>query len=106
MIMPKSAVSVTLDRDNLLWLETRVRARRARSLSQALDDVITAARAEQSPGASRSVAGTIAIATGDPGLDRADKAVRRLFSAALGGNGADVQGRPRRRTPRPRSGRG
>jgi len=76
--MPKSAVSVTLERTNLAWLEARARETRARSLSQALDDLITDARSTRSTEA-RSVAGTMTIAAADPGLDQADAVVRALF---------------------------
>ena len=43
--MSKQAVSVTLRLDNLLWLKTRLKAAGRRSLSEALDEVITEARA-------------------------------------------------------------
>ena len=44
MFMPKQPVSVTLDADNLLWLRARAVSRKRRSLSDALDEILTAAR--------------------------------------------------------------
>jgi hypothetical protein len=44
MFMPKQPLSVTLDRDNLLWLRGRADGRKRKSLSDALDEIITAAR--------------------------------------------------------------
>ena len=61
MFMAKQAVSVTLDRENLLWLRARAGALKRRSLSDALDALVTAAR--QGGGAAspaRSVVGTVA----------------------------------------------
>jgi hypothetical protein len=84
MFMPKQPVSVTLDRDNLLWLRGRMAGRKRRSLSDALDEVITAARLG-GPGANaiRSVVGTIDIASDDRLLDRADAYVRSEFERSL-----------------------
>lgn len=83
MFMPKRPVSVTLDEDNLLWLRGRAARRKRRSLSDALDEVITAARTTGALEASRSVVGTIEIPADDPGLDRADQYVRSLFETSL-----------------------
>jgi hypothetical protein len=100
MIMPKQPVSVTLDRDNLLWLRGRAAGRKRRSLSDALDEVVTAARL----GAfgltrPRSVVGTIDIGDDDPRLEQADAYVGSLFDAALGrtatGRARDPQVAPR-----------
>ena len=81
--MPKKPVSVTLESDNLLWLRGRTASGKHRSLSEALDDVVTAARLGALPGESRSVAGTVDIAGDDPGLDRADVYVRALYDASV-----------------------
>jgi hypothetical protein len=80
--MPKQAISVTLDRDNLLWLRARARAARRRSVSEALDQLVSEARtgARAQDGSIRSVVGTISIAADDPGLTSADAVVRALFS--------------------------
>lgn len=83
--MPKAPISVTLDTDNLIWLRGRAASRKKRSLSDAIDEIITAARtgvAGVEP--SRSVVGTISIAEDDPGLSQADAYVRRRFSESLG----------------------
>jgi hypothetical protein len=82
--MPKAPVSVTLDTDNLIWLRGRMASRKRRSLSDALDEIVTAARvgtAGVEP--SRSVAGTIDIADEDPGLQKADAWVRGQFDSSL-----------------------
>jgi hypothetical protein len=44
MFMPKKGISVTLQDDNLLWLKGRTVAVKGRSLSETLDDLVTAAR--------------------------------------------------------------
>jgi hypothetical protein len=82
--VPKAAVSVTLDRGNIAWLERHARTTRARSLSQALDDLVTAARvAHDAAAPHRSVAGTIRIAADDPDLRRADAVIRACFAHTL-----------------------
>lgn len=83
--MAKKAVSVTLEQDNLLWLRGRAAALKHRSLSDALDAVVTGARlaGPVAPGSIRSVAGTLDISTADPGLDQADAAVRALFDESV-----------------------
>src|SRR3989338_1006887 len=83
MFMPKQPLSVTLEQDNLLWLRGRVAAGKQKSLSEALDDILTAARLGGDPDDLRSVIGTVDIATDDPGLERADEHVRAQFSASL-----------------------
>ena len=82
--MPKHAISVTLDADNLTWLKGRAGAAGARSVSALLDRLVAAARESGAVGPSRSVVGTIDLAPGDPLLRRADAAVRGLFDASLG----------------------
>lgn len=83
--MPKSPVSVTLNDDNLLWLKGRAAARKKRSLSDALDDILTQARQGGVGGdATRSVVGTIDVSVDDPNLDSADAAVGALFDASFG----------------------
>ena len=79
--MPKTGISVTLGDTNLLWLKGRVRATGGRSLSETLDDLITAARTsgKATAGAIRSVAGTVDIADDDTGLERADAYIHELF---------------------------
>ena len=82
--MAKQAISVTLDPDNLTWLKGRAGAAGLRSVSELLDQLVTAARASGRTGPSRSVAGTIDIDAGDPLLEGADEAVRRLYETSLG----------------------
>jgi hypothetical protein len=83
--MPKRAVSVTLEQDNLLWLQSRATALKRRSLSDALDAVVTDARlaGRVSLESIRSVAGTVDISPADPALEGADDAVRAVFEASL-----------------------
>src|SRR5262245_42689396 len=84
MFMPKEPVSVTLGRENLLWLRGRAARSKRRSLSDALDEIVTAARlGGQAPGSIRSVVGTVDVAGDDQGLDRADQYVREEFEASL-----------------------
>jgi len=83
MFMPKAPISVTLETDNLLWLRGRAASAKRRSVSEALDDVITAARLGGQPGEVRSVVGTVDIGADDPGLERADAVVRGLFEASV-----------------------
>ena len=75
---------MTLERDNLLWLRGRAARTKRRSLSDALDEIVTAARLGGSAtGAIRSVVGTVDIAGDDPGLERADQHVREQFEGSL-----------------------
>ncbi|HXW08738.1 MAG TPA: hypothetical protein VD833_26140 [Vicinamibacterales bacterium] len=59
--MPKKAVSLTLDQDNLIWLKGRARVIAGGSLSEAVDQLIDEARAGRLGASepSRSVVGTI-----------------------------------------------
>lgn len=85
MFMPKKPISVTLDEANLIWLKGRAASTKRRSLSEALDAVITAARTGgHGADAARSVAGSIDIADDDPNLDRADDYVAALVAGSLG----------------------
>jgi hypothetical protein len=81
--MSKQAISVTLDAENLTWLKGRAGAAGLRSVSQLLDQIVSAARASGQVGPPRSVVGTIDIDPGDPSLERADAALRALFDASL-----------------------
>jgi hypothetical protein len=85
MFMPKRGISVTLADTNLLWLKSRTLSMKGRSLSETLDDLVTAARTGGStPDATRSVVGTVDIAGDDPELDQADAYVRGLVESSLG----------------------
>ena len=81
--MSKQAISVTLDTDNLLWLKGRAGAAGIRSVSELLDQIVSAARSSGQVGPSRSVVGTIDLDAGDPWLEGADEAVRGIFDASL-----------------------
>lgn len=82
--MSKQAISVTLDSDNLMWLKGRAGAAGVRSVSELLDQIVTAARTSGQIGPSRSVVGTIDLDARDPWLEQADAAVRGMFEASLG----------------------
>jgi len=81
--MSKQAISVTLDAENLTWLKGRAGAAGLRSVSELLDQIVTAARASGDAGTSRSVVGTVEIDARDPSLEHADTAIRALFDASL-----------------------
>ena len=83
--MAKQAISVTLDPANLLWLRGQARVHHVRSLSEALDRLITEARTRGrgQAAAIRSVVGTIEIDPTDPLLETADEYVRSVFDASL-----------------------
>src|SRR6185295_18293470 len=81
--MAKQAISVTLDTDNLTWLKGRAGAAGLRSVSELLDQLITAARESGRIGPSRSVVGTIDIDASDPLLEGADQVVRGVYEASL-----------------------
>lgn len=84
MFMPKTPLSVTLEDANLLWLKGRAARRKKRSLSDALDDILTQARTGGlGADAATSVVGTIDLAADDPGLEGADAVVRSLFDDSL-----------------------
>jgi hypothetical protein len=69
--MPKRPVSVTLDG-------------KRRSLSEALDEIVSAARVSADGRTIRSVVGTIDISTDDPNLERAGEFIRGELAASLG----------------------
>jgi gamma-glutamyl:cysteine ligase YbdK (ATP-grasp superfamily) len=81
--MPKQAISVTLQPDNLVWLKGRARGA-TRSVSETLDRLIASARKGGDEGEVRSVVGTVSIAAGDPELARADEALREMMARSLG----------------------
>lgn len=71
---------MTLDETNLLWLKGRAAGRKKRSLSDAIDEILTAARrGGRGADAPRSVVRTVDLAGDDPGLDGADAVVRAMF---------------------------
>ena len=106
MFMPKKPLSVTLEEDNILWLKGRTRAGKQRSLSEALDTVVTAARTRGDASDARSVVGTVDIAAADPALRGADAALRALFDASLASAAEDPARRPSRARARKAAARG
>jgi hypothetical protein len=81
--MARRAISVTLEIDNVAWLKGRAGAA-GESVSEMIDQLVTAARQGTCAGQMRSVAGTIDIDASDPLLEHADRAVRAAFDASLG----------------------
>ena len=82
--MPKNAISVTLDADNLAWLKARAGAGRARSVSALLDRIVTEARSHSIGSEVKSVVGTIDVDPSDPLLLKADQAIQALFAESFG----------------------
>jgi hypothetical protein len=82
--MPKQAISVTLEADNLTWLKGRAGAAGLRSVSELLDQLVRAARESRHAGPSRSVVGTIDVDASDPWLEGADDALRGMVDNSLG----------------------
>jgi hypothetical protein len=85
--MARRAISVTLEMDNVAWLKGRAGAA-GESVSEMIDQLVTAARRGSDVGQARSVAGTIQIDSADPLLERADAAVRAAFETSLQRPGA------------------
>src|SRR5690348_2004932 len=82
--MGRHPISITLDAENVTWLRGRVAAGQRRSVSDAVDEIVTAARlGGRVSGAVRSVVGTIEIGESDPDLERADAALAALFESSL-----------------------
>ena len=81
--MARRAISITLDIDNVAWLKGRA-GTAGESVSEMIDQLVTAARQGARVGGARSVAGTIDIDASDPLLEKADAAVRAAFDASLG----------------------
>lgn len=82
--MTKTAISITLDADNLTWLKGRAGAGGVRSVSELVDQIVRAARTSGQAGPSRSVVGTIDVDANDPSLEGADAAIRSMFQTSLG----------------------
>ena len=99
---------MTLRDENLLWLKSRTVATKGRSLSETLDELVTAARTSRDvPAAAvRSVVGTVDIATDDPDLERADDDIRDLVTASLARPSSSEPALPARSKKAKRTGRG
>ena len=82
--MAKTAISLTIEQTNLLWLKGRARVVSGGSLSEAVDQLITEARAgrlgQHHP--PKSVVGTIDLPD-DEGLLSGTEALNSLFANSL-----------------------
>jgi len=81
--MSKQSISITLSSENLLWLRGRAKASDARSVSEALDELISSVRTGGNDRPHRSIAGTLVINESDPDLLKADADIRSLFRRSL-----------------------
>lgn len=82
--MSKKAISVTLEKSNLLWLRSQVAHRGARSISEVLDQILVATRSSsEDPSAVRSVKGTVEIDEASLDLSLATSVLRGEFEASL-----------------------
>jgi hypothetical protein len=84
MLLAKQAISVTLDADNLTWLKEKQAPAASGSVSELLDQLVTAARESGRIGPSRSVVNTIDIDENDPLLETADGVVRTMYERSVG----------------------
>lgn len=82
-MVPKQAISVTLDSANVTWLKGRAGASGLRSVSELLDTLVREARTKGTVGTTRSVVGTVDIDPNDPLLREADALVRAAFDRSL-----------------------
>ena len=80
--MPRRALSVTLESDNVTWLKGRAGAA-GDSVSAVLDRIVSQARRSGGHAPVRSVVGTIDIDPSDALLKDADMVVRSLFEASV-----------------------
>lgn len=83
--MARQPVSLTIDEANLAWLRGLTARSGARSVSETVNRIIAAARESgtHARASARSVVGSIDLAPDDPGLDRADEAVREYVRQSL-----------------------
>jgi hypothetical protein len=83
--MAKKAISVTLDELNMLWLRDQTIRKKARNLSDAIDQLITAARLRSwgPPRPQRSFFGAIEIPDDDPDLEKMKQSAREVFDQSL-----------------------
>lgn len=78
----KSAVSLTLSQEALLWLRAKTLREKSKSVSETVDRLVLRAREEERR-TPRSVVGTVVICEDDPDLASADEAVRSMFEAGV-----------------------
>jgi hypothetical protein len=81
--MSKQSISITLSSENLLWLRGKAKASGARSISEALNQIISNARTGGNEHLHRSIVSTIVINESDPDLLKADADIRSLFRRSL-----------------------
>jgi hypothetical protein len=100
----KHAISVTLHRDNLVWLKGQAAARTGGNVSEVVNTLIREARTagRTDPGAIKSVVGTIDLPD-DEALAEADAQVRALFDRSLS-RPMLVRETPPEKSKRPRRG--
>lgn len=81
----RRAISITLERDNVLWLKAQAGASAKGTVSDVVDRLVTRARGDgrSEPAAIRSVAGTIDLPHDDPELGQADAYVRAAFERSV-----------------------
>jgi hypothetical protein len=80
----RKAISVTLSRDNLLWLRGQAGRTPRGSVSEVLDELVAEARlaGRTMPDAVRSVVGAVTLPDDDPDLREADAYIRGLYAAS------------------------
>lgn len=80
----RKAISVTLSRDNLLWLKGQAGRTSRGSVSEVLDALVADARqaGRTVPEAVRSVVGAVTLPEDDPDLLGADAYIRGLYAAS------------------------
>ena len=80
----RKAISITLSRDNLLWLKGQAGRTPRGSVSEVLDDLVAEARlAGRTMAASvRSVVGAAILPEDDPDLLAADAYIRSVYGAS------------------------
>ncbi len=89
-------VSIALDADNLLWLQSQAITSGNRSLSETLNAILAKLRGRPSerPQPEAAFEVTAKISDADPDLREADVAVRELFARSLERTAESLQ-RPR-----------
>ena len=86
--MSSRKVSIALDADNLLWLNSQAITSGHRDLSEALNTILAKLRADgpfevSEPQPEPAFEVTARISESDPDLRQADAAIRKLFARSL-----------------------
>jgi hypothetical protein len=81
----RKAISVTLSRDNLLWLKGKAGRTSKGSVSEVLDQLVAEARlrGHAAPDTVRSVVGSVNLPDDDPDLLEADSYLRGVFAESV-----------------------